>query len=141
LIDQVADGIAANVRQNRHEAVISLDPPELGSLKINLSLDGGKVQIHIIAEAHESKSLIENHLPELKQALQFHRLDLADVRVDSGSWNGTTGDLTHGFQRQSSGRDQSGWNSENPSHPATTTPEIQTSHGSPEPRGRISMWA
>src|ERR1043166_4980789 len=70
VIEQIANNIAANVSQNRHEAVITLNPPELGSLKINLSLDGGKLQVHIIAEAHESRALIENHLSELKQALQ-----------------------------------------------------------------------
>jgi HSP20 family molecular chaperone IbpA len=141
LIDQVAEHIAANVQQNQHEAVITLDPPGLGRLKINLTLDGGKVHVNIVAEAHESRSLIETHLPELKQALQVHRLDLADVRVDSGSWNGTTGDLMQRFQREPNGREQPGWNSRNPSRPATETPESQRSDASPKLRGRVSMWA
>ncbi len=141
VMDQVAGGIAANLRQNKHEAVIALDPPELGSLKINLTLDGGKVQVHIIAESHESRNLIENHLSELKQALQVHSLDLVDARVDGGSWNGTTGDLMHGFQHQPNGRQQSGWNSGNPSRPQNERAEIQRPDTALPSSGRVSMWA
>ena len=141
VINQVAGGIAANVRQSKHEAVITLDPPELGSLKINLSLDGGKVEVHIIAEAHESRNLIENHLPELRQALQLHRLDLVDVRVDSGSWNATTGDLTHGFQQEPHGRQEWGWNFESPLQTASEPAETQRPNAASPATGRVSMWA
>jgi hypothetical protein len=141
VIDQLAGGIAANVRQSKHEAVIALDPPELGSVKINLTLDGGKVQIHIIAEAHESRNLIENHLPELKQALQIHRLDLVDARVDGGNWHATTGDLMHGFQHEPEGRQQWGWNSGNTSQSPSERAEIQRPDTAPLSSGRVSMWA
>jgi len=141
VIDQVAGGIVTNVRQNKNEVVITLDPPELGSLKINLSLDDGKVQVHIIAEARESRSLIENHIPELKQALQLHRLDLVDVRVDSGNWNATTGDLMHGFQREPNGRQAWGEDFGSPWQPASERPETQGSDTASPPTGRVSMWA
>jgi len=141
LMDQVAGEIANSVRQNKHEAVLTLDPPELGSLKINLSLDGGKVQVHIIAEAHESRSLIENHLPELKQALQLHRLDLVDARVENGGWNATTGDLTHGFQHGPGNRQESGANFGGPSQPESEPTETQEPENDQPAVGRVSMWA
>jgi flagellar hook-length control protein FliK len=141
VIDQVADGIVANLRQQKHEAVIALDPPELGSLKINLTLEDGKVQIRILAETHESRHLIENHLPELKQALQVHRLDLVDARVEGGSWNGAKGDLMHSFQRGPDGRQQEGWHSGDLLQPMEESPDIQKPDATPSSTGRVSMWA
>jgi flagellar hook-length control protein FliK len=141
VIDQVADGIVANLRQQKHEAVIALDPPELGSLKINLTLEDGKVQIRILAETHESRHLIENHLPELKQALQVHRLDLVDARVEGGSWNGAKGDLMHSFQRGPDGRQQGGWHSGDLLQPMDESPDIQKPDATPSSTGRVSMWA
>ena len=141
VIEQVASGIVANIRQRKHEAVIALDPPELGSLKINLSLDGSKVQIRIIAEAHESRNLIEHHLPELKQALQVHRLDLIDARVEGGNWNGATGDLMHSFQRGSDNREQWDWSAGDLFRPLSESTETQRPDTTPPSTGRVSMWA
>jgi flagellar hook-length control protein FliK len=141
VIDQVADGIVANLRLQKHEAVIALDPPELGNLKINLTLEDGKVQIRILAETHESRHLIENHLSELKQALQVHRLDLVDARVDGGSWNGAKGDLMHSFQRGPDSRQQGGWNSGDLLQPTDESPDIQKPDATPSSTGRVSMWA
>ena len=110
VINRVAGEIVAGVRQNKHEAVITLEPPELGHIKIGLSLEGDKVQAHILAETHESGRLIENHLSELKQALQLQSLDLVDIRVESGSWNGVGSNYAESFRnfnRQQQWRDGS----------------------------------
>jgi flagellar hook-length control protein FliK len=141
VIDQLADGIVANLRQQKHEAVIALDPPELGSLKINLTLEDGRVQIRILAETHESRNLIENHLPELKQALQVHRLDLVEARIDGGSWNGTTGDLMYSFQRGPDGRQQGAWHSGDLLQPLDERSDIQKLDAARSSTGRVSMWA
>ena len=88
----------------------SLEPPELGGIKIAISLEGDRVHARISAEAHESGRLIENHVAELKQALQLQSLDLVDLRVDSGSsWSGARSDqgqsFRQGFDRQQEWRD------------------------------------
>jgi flagellar hook-length control protein FliK len=140
MIDHVAAEIAGNVRQNKHEAVITLDPPELGKLKIDLMVDGNKVQVRIFAAARESQGLIENHLHDLKQALVFHRLDLVDVRVDGGSWNGAAGDLTHGFQQHPDGQPEPGWRAGN--SPQGTSEVVDASPGGAvREKGRVSIRA
>jgi flagellar hook-length control protein FliK len=140
-IDHVAAEIAGNVRRNKHEAVITLDPPELGKLKIGLTVDGDKVQVRIFVEARESRGLIENHLPDLKQALVSHHLDLVDVRVDGGNWNGSgSGDLMHSFQHNSRGQQEAGWSAGNSPLSTSEVADAPTSDAVSE-KGRVSIRA
>ncbi|HEY7164390.1 MAG TPA: flagellar hook-length control protein FliK [Candidatus Binatia bacterium] len=141
VVQQVADGIAANVRENRHQAVLDLNPPDLGRVRINLTLDGGKLEVHILAEAHESRNLLQNHLPELKQALQMHQLDLAEVRFDNSNWSGSMTDLSQGFERTPNNRQQSG-SAANGGEPTMAIADAQSAVEAPAPAGgRVSMWA
>ena len=141
-INHVAAEIAGNVRRNKHEAVITLDPPELGKLKIGLTVDGDRVQVRIFVEARESRGLIENHLPDLKQALVSHHLDLVDVRVDGGSWNGSSGsgDLMHSFQHNSRGQQEAGWSAGNSPLITGEIADAPTSDAVSE-KGRVSIRA
>jgi flagellar hook-length control protein FliK len=141
-INHVAAEIAGNLRRNKHEAVITLDPPELGKLKIGLTVDGDKVQVRIFVEARESQGLIENHLSDLKQALVSHHLDLVDVRVDGGSWSGSSGggDLMHGFQHNPGGQQESDWGFGSSPRNASEIADPPTSDGVSE-KGRVSIRA
>jgi flagellar hook-length control protein FliK len=141
VLEQVAGGIATNVRENRHEAVLTLNPPELGRVKISMSLDGGKLEVHIIAEAHESRTLLQNHIPELKQALQTHQVDLAEVRFDSTNWNGTMGDLNHGFEHAPGHWQQSGSAAGDSGQMTSERSEPDLNSESAAGTGRVSMWA
>lgn len=105
VIERVSGEIVSQLRQNRHEALIRLEPPELGHLKIELVVEGDKIQARISAEAMEARSLIQNHLPELRQALQAYKLELLEVRIDSGTWSGPGGDLPQGQQQGASGNE------------------------------------
>lgn len=101
VIDRVAGEMFTNLRQNRQGALIQLEPPELGKVKIELLLQGDQVKARIITEVADVKTLIQAHLPELRQALQAHRLDLGEVKVDVSGWDGERGEVPEGFQRES----------------------------------------
>jgi flagellar hook-length control protein FliK len=88
VLERVSGEIATHVRQNTHEAVIQLDPPELGKLKISLLVQGDTVQARLISQTDEAKGMIQTHLPELREALQLHKLDLLHVSVDVSGWSG-----------------------------------------------------
>jgi len=140
VINRVASEIALQVRQNKNQALITLDPPDLGSLRIALTLDGDKVQARIVAELHESGNLIQNHLPELKDALQFHRLDLVDVHIDSGNWGGAHNDFTQNFGREFSNQDS--WQGRRErAEQVNDAPIIAPSQPVRSRPGRVSMWA
>ncbi len=81
-IERVAAEISTHVSENRREVVIQLEPPELGGLKIDLALDGDRLQARIAVEVAETGALLQKHLPELRHLLQEQNLDLIAVRVD-----------------------------------------------------------
>jgi flagellar hook-length control protein FliK len=133
-------GVSASLRQNSQEARIQLEPPELGKLKIALVLEGGRVHARIIAESAEVGALIQNHLPELKQALQSHSLELDTVRVDVNSGGGEQGDFSRGFQQDLGARGGRGgpnafsqWAEKDAEESGSST--RSGSHGS------VSVWA
>jgi len=141
VIEQVAGEINGRVHIGKTEAVIQLDPPELGKLKIDLHLEGDRLEARIFAETQESRRLIETHLPELRQALGENRLEHVDVRIESGSWGSARGDGHQGTQQEANGGRQSandfgatarGGNDER--EPIQRQPALR------EP-GRVSMWA
>jgi flagellar hook-length control protein FliK len=140
VIGHVANEIAGHLRINQHEAIIQLDPPDLGKIKIDLHVQGDKLQAHIIAEGHESHALIENHLHELRQALQAQSLDVVDVRVSQGGLGGG-GDPTAGFRQQPNGGEETAWNSANSAAAAGERGDSRTQNGTPAASGRVSVWA
>ena len=141
VLHQVVKELATNIQSKRHEALMTLDPPELGNLKISLSVDGDQVQVHILAETRESRELLEKHLPELKQALQIQQLNIVNVRVESGRLSEFTGDPRQGFQ-QPSGEGQ-GWqgNWTDSSGAETTPADARQMIPARGEDGRVSMWA
>jgi hypothetical protein len=100
-IERLAAEISTHIRQNRHEVTMHLEPPELGNLRIELSLDGDRLQARVTAEVADAGNLIQTHLPELRQALQAHKLDLVNVQVDLGGWAGLGAGLAQDSRQQS----------------------------------------
>jgi flagellar hook-length control protein FliK len=140
-IERLADDIVSHARLGRKEAVLQLDPPELGKIKIDLRLEDGKLRAQIIAEGRESKQLIEAHLPELRQALAAGRLETAEVRVSQGNWSGLSGNFSQNFHHSPQGRQESGWSFHGT--PAAEGERRPAGSASSPARGagRISMWA
>jgi flagellar hook-length control protein FliK len=140
VIGRVATEIAVQLRIGQNEAVIQLDPPDLGKIKIDLHVRGDKLQAHIIAEAQESHALIENHLQELRQALQAQSVDLVDVRVSHGGVTGG-GDPMAGFRQQSNGGQETSWTSAHSAAAASESSETRRPGGTQHEAGRVSVWA
>ncbi|MCS6924364.1 MAG: flagellar hook-length control protein FliK [Candidatus Binatia bacterium] len=80
--------MSAHIHQQSHEVLLQLEPPELGRLRIDLVLEGEKVQARILAEVAEAGTLLQVHLDELKTALRQHNLELSNVQVDVSGWDG-----------------------------------------------------
>ena len=141
VIEQVAGEINGRIHIGKSDAIIQLDPPELGKLKIDLHLEGDRLEARIFAETQESRRLIETHLPELRQALGENRLEHVDVRVESGSWGSARGDGHQGPRQQANGGGQSANNFAATARGGDDEREpIQRQPAAREP-GRVSMWA
>jgi flagellar hook-length control protein FliK len=141
LVDHVAGEIKGHIRIGKSEAVIRLDPPELGNLKIDLRMEGDKVEARIYAENQESATLIEAHLPELRQALAESRVEHVEVRVDSANWNSARGDGQQG--RHQEAHDGQAYAHDNVGTRRNDSKEREPARTQTVNReaGRVSMWA
>ena len=72
------------VTEKVSEAEIRIDPPELGPIDVALKVDGDSTTITFTANSPETRSLLEFHLPKLREALDAAGLHLADASVNSG---------------------------------------------------------
>ncbi len=140
VLNQAAERIVAQMRQDSREARLQLDPPELGKLDIQVVVEGERIHAHIVAESADVGALIQTHLPELKHALQSRHLALESVRVDV---QGGGGDLTSSSQRfrqesHSSGQGRA-------VRQALQTKETESESSSiiapVSHQGRVSVWA
>ncbi|HVO94071.1 MAG TPA: flagellar hook-length control protein FliK [Terriglobales bacterium] len=138
MVDHIAGEIAGHMRFGKSEAVLQLDPPELGKIKIDLRMEDGKLHARIVAEGRESKALIEAHLPELHQVLSASRIEVADVYVSQGSWS-STDNLNQGFQQQP--RRQESGNGFDSAFAPSREGEEGRAQSLPRDNGRVSMWA
>ena len=63
---------------NHREVQIKLDPPSLGTIRMNVSTNGETVRATIVAENNIVKSVIENNLSQLKDSITHQ-----GVKIDS----------------------------------------------------------
>jgi len=139
-IERLAEDMVSRLRVGQRDAVIQLDPPELGKIRIDLRMEGDKLHARIVTEAHGAQSLLENHLPELRQALQANQVDLADVRVWHGSGNGAGGELSQGFQQTPQGRQQGDWHGNGAASHGVIVADAPSHELSSSETGRVSVW-
>lgn len=83
-VHQVGEAILERVDEAGGEAVIRLDPPELGSVHIRVTLAGDTVQVQVEAEQPEAQALLREHIEDLSNLLTERGLNLADVQVGQG---------------------------------------------------------
>jgi hypothetical protein len=102
-IERLATEISAQARSERQEVSMRLEPPELGHVKIELALDGDRLQARVTTEFAEAGALIQSHVQELRQALQAHQLDLVSVQVDLGGSSGFSSNPQQGAESQKKG--------------------------------------
>ena len=80
LAEQVGDSLLAGLDR----AEITVTPPEMGPIKIELSLNGEQASVAFTAAQPDTRTAIEQSLPLLKSMLSEQGLQLADTSVGSG---------------------------------------------------------
>jgi flagellar hook-length control protein FliK len=100
VVRQVVPRLAALPRTGRHEIVLRLDPPTLGTVRIEASLDGRELTLRIRAEDAGARELLEQGLPQLRRALEQEGISPGRVSVQL-SLEADTRQPAHGapFQR------------------------------------------
>ena len=66
---------------NHREVHIKLDPPSLGTVRMNVSTSGESVRATIVAESHVVKSVIEYNLSQLKDSITHQGIKIDSFNV------------------------------------------------------------
>ncbi len=87
---------------NQREVFIKLDPPSLGTVRMNVSTSGETVRATIIAENPVVKSIIENNLSQLKDSITHQGVKIDSFNVLVG------GNASHSAEEHKSALDYLG---------------------------------
>ncbi len=84
IFDQVVTHISGSANGETGRMVVRLNPAELGSLKLDLQVEGDKIRANIHAQSQQVQEVIERSLPQLRNALaeQGLKIDQFQVNVD-----------------------------------------------------------
>ncbi|MDA7745909.1 flagellar hook-length control protein FliK [Psychromonas sp.] len=82
------------ISQGQQELIVRLDPAELGSMMIKVQVQQDQIQLNIQTQVAQSKDIIEQNMPRLREQLAQQGIQLGDTNVQQQSQQQT------GQQRQ-----------------------------------------
>lgn len=69
------------VKDKVHTAEIRLDPSELGSMQIKISLQQDQMSVQFMVQQGNAKELMEQQMPKLRELLQQQGIELSQGSV------------------------------------------------------------
>jgi len=72
------------VSQGIQHAEIRLDPPELGHMLVKIQVHGDQTQVQFHVTQTQTRDLVEQAMPRLRELLQEQGMQLADSHVSQG---------------------------------------------------------
>jgi flagellar hook-length control protein FliK len=78
---QLVEKVRWLVNQNQLQADIRLDPPELGSMKIRVSIQGDAANVNFVVQTPHAKDMLDQAVPRLRTMLQESGIDLGQSSV------------------------------------------------------------
>jgi flagellar hook-length control protein FliK len=87
--------------QGKQEVTIRLDPAELGSMHIKLHVQQDQLQVAIQTQVGQSRDIIEQNLPRLREQLAQQGINLGEASVEHQS-NQNQSNSQHSSQMESS---------------------------------------
>ncbi len=86
VISQLTLGMSEALKLNKNRAVLHLNPPDLGTVRVNITVDhNNHVHANFIADHPDTKHLLEANLQHLKDQLAQNGFNLSNVNVDIGN--------------------------------------------------------
>ncbi|QHJ13602.1 Flagellar hook-length control protein [Paraglaciecola mesophila] len=82
---QLAEKVRFMVNANQLVADIRLDPAELGSMHVKVSVSGESANVSFVVQSLHAKEAIDNAAPKLKEMLAEKGIELGQSSVEQGS--------------------------------------------------------
>ncbi|MEK9627887.1 MAG: flagellar hook-length control protein FliK [Nitrospinota bacterium] len=88
IINQIVNKLNVRTTGAQNEVHVKLDPPSLGTVRLNISTVGDSVRTVIIAENHAVKQTIESNFGQLRDAMSDQGLKVDSFSVTVGGESG-----------------------------------------------------
>lgn len=79
---QLVEKVRWMVNQNNLQADIRLDPPDLGAMKVRVSLSGETASVNIAVQSQQAKDLLDSAAPRLRELLEEQGIQLGQSSVE-----------------------------------------------------------
>ena len=90
ILNQIVNKLNVRTSGAKNEVHVKLDPPSLGTVRLNISTVGDSVRTVIIADNHAVKQTIENNFNQLRDAMGDQGLKVDSFSVTVGGESGNT---------------------------------------------------
>ncbi|MTI13259.1 flagellar hook-length control protein FliK [Sansalvadorimonas verongulae] len=84
--EQMGERLMVMLNRDQRQATLRMDPPELGQLKVMLSVDGDQVSVQFQAGNGQLRDMLNQQVDRLRQFFEQQQMDLVNVDIshDSG---------------------------------------------------------
>ncbi|MEC8957324.1 MAG: flagellar hook-length control protein FliK, partial [Nitrospinota bacterium] len=90
IISQIINKLNVRTTGTQNEVHVKLDPPSLGTVRLNITTVGESVRTVIVAENHAVKQTIENNFNQLRDAMNDQGLKVDSFSVTVGGDSGNS---------------------------------------------------
>ncbi|MCC4815320.1 flagellar hook-length control protein FliK [Vibrio lentus] len=111
--EQVAEKVQMMMSKNLKNLDIRLDPPELGQMKIRMTMNNDVANVHFTVSNQQARDVIEQTLPRLREMLAQQGMQLADSSVQQQNSGQSQDRYNNGEQQSGSNRTNDGQGDEN----------------------------
>jgi hypothetical protein len=81
LVDQLASSVRVNWESGRSEARLSLVPPDLGTVRVQMVMEHSSLSLTFTAGSEHARGLIQSSLSELRENLTGQGIDVGQMSV------------------------------------------------------------
>ncbi|WJG10612.1 flagellar hook-length control protein FliK [Aliiglaciecola sp. LCG003] len=80
-LQQMTEKVRWMVSQNNLQADIRLDPPDLGSMKVRVSMSGDTATVNIVVQSQQARDVLDQAAPRLREMLEQQGIELGQSSV------------------------------------------------------------
>ena len=84
-LQQIVQGVGMLVRKGETQIRLQLYPESLGQVLVQVTMGGGDISVHMLADTAAARAVIQDHLADLRTAFATQGLQLDGLSVSVGS--------------------------------------------------------